>query len=121
MLRWCREGRIRLVVAALVSVAVLVAWVGGDHGAVGHDGHGLAWVVHDASAHAFTSGDALPGGEALHCVLCHATRSLRPAADVSTATPHRDQHAPVVSVSADRVPHTFPAAQPPLRSPPVLL
>jgi hypothetical protein len=116
-------GRLRAAnrtVATAVLVLLSVATVA-NHGVGSHDDHGTAFVVHDASAHAFTDGSAPPGGEALHCVLCHLTRTVRPTVDVA-------HHAPAnsgLTLPARRpglvVPSVFPAAEPPLRSPPVSL
>ena len=92
-----------------------------NHGASGHDDHGTALVVHDAAAHAFTDGTASPRGEAMHCVLCHLTRTVRPAVEVAHHAPNYG----ALTLPARRpglvVPAVFPAAEPPLRSPPVSL
>ena len=118
MLGWVRAKSRTL--AAAVFVLLSAATVA-NHGAGGHDEHGTALVAHDAAAHAFTDGTASPRGEAMHCVLCHLTRTVRPAVEVA-------HHAPTygaLTLPAPRpglvVPAVFPAAEPPLRSPPVSL
>jgi hypothetical protein len=118
MLGWCRaRGR---AVAAAVFV-LLSATTVANHGVGGHDDHGSALIAHDASAHAFTDGTTSPGGEALHCVLCHLTRTARPTVEVAHHAPaHGDLTLPVRRPGRV-VPAHFPAAEPPLRSPPVSL
>ena len=118
MLGWFRATN--RTIAAAVFVLLSAATVA-NHGVGSHDSHGTALVVHDATAHAFTDSAASPGGEALHCVLCHLTRTVRPAVEVA-------HHAPAhggLTLPARRpglvVPAVFPAAEPPLRSPPVSL
>jgi hypothetical protein len=107
-------------VAAVVLVLLSVATVA-NHGVGSHDDHGTAFVVHDASAHAFTDGSAPPGGEALHCVLCHLTRTVRPAVEVAHHAPAHAGLTLSVRWPGLVVPSVFPAAEPPLRSPPVSL
>ena len=84
MLGWVRAKSRTL--AAAVFVLLSAATVA-NHGASGHDDHGTALVVHDAAAHAFTDGTASPRGEAMHCVLCHLTRTVRPAVEVAHHAP----------------------------------
>lgn len=93
-------------------------WSVVDHAADCHDGECLAAVVHDATAHSYRSGAPAAPEHPLHCVLCHTVRSLRPLPEVSPA------FVPVATVrlrihaSGVVVAQVFPAAQPPLRSPP---
>jgi hypothetical protein len=121
MLRWCRERVVRVAVALVVSLTGLGAWADADHGRFGHDAHGQVWVVHDAAAHAFTSGDEATSADELRCVLCHVTRTVRPSVDASTLAPRHDVRPLAALVPLDQQPRIFPAAEPPLRSPPVLL
>ena len=115
MLGWFRAMNRTVAVAVFVLLSAATV---ANHGAGGHDGHGAALVAHDASAHAFTDNTAASRGEAMHCVLCHLTRTVRPAVEVA-------HHAPTygaLTLPAPRpglvVPAVFPAAEPPLRSPP---
>ena len=79
------------------------------------------WSCTTPPAHAFTDGSAAPQGEALHCVLCHLTRTVRPAVELAHHAPaHGDPTLPVRRPGLV-VPAVFPAAEPPLRSPPVSL
>lgn len=115
----CFRAANRTVAAAvlvLLSVATLA-----NHGVSSHDDHGTALVVHDASAHAFTDATAAPGGEALHCVLCHLTRTVRPMVEVAHQAPAHGGLTLPVRRPGLVVPRVFPAAEPPLRSPPVSL
>lgn len=121
MLRWFRSHTRSLAVATFVLLSAAVGTNAAFHGMGGHDDHGPLLVVHDASAHAFTNGSAAPQGEALHCVLCHLTRTVRPTVDVTYHAPAHDDQAQVVRRPTLWVPAVFPAAEPPLRSPPVSL
>jgi hypothetical protein len=121
MLGWFRTRGPRLAAA----VFVLLSATGGanvtSHGLGGHDEHGPSLVVHDHSAHAFTGGSTAPLREPPHCVLCHLTRTVRPTVDVTHHAPAHDDRTPVVRRPTLLVPAIFPAAEPPLRSPPVSL
>jgi hypothetical protein len=118
MLQWFRARAPRLAAALLVWSVTLGA------SAVAHDDrcHGALCVVsvapHDASDHSIRT--PAPADEhTQQCVVCQWTRLLRPSIDaVRVFSPHSDGND---RVSADpvRVPPVFPAAQPPLRSPPI--
>jgi hypothetical protein len=120
MLAWVRE-RLRVI-----AVIVLAATVGvGGVSSVGHgsdchgDECGLAAFPHDPSSHSVGAPSAAPS-HPLHCVLCHWTRSIRPSAEPihHLATPAADDfrfHAEVRDFLS-----LVQAAQPPLRSPPVV-
>jgi hypothetical protein len=115
---WIRRRR-WLAVATVVSLSVAAGTNVATHGMGGHDDHGPLLVVHDASAHAFTGGSATPDGESLHCVLCHLTRVARPPAEGVQHAPAHDNRAQMARRLAPPVPAVFPAAEPPLRSPPL--
>jgi hypothetical protein len=102
----------------LVTLASLAAATGAPHADDCHETLCIAAVVeHDPAAHQVQSvppADAHP----LHCVICHWIRAFKPAAQTaySQTPPIPDDvlvHAPFVGTPA-----AFPAAQPPLRSPP---
>ena len=118
MLGWVREASRSLAAAVFVLLSVSTV---ANHGVASHDDHGTALVAHDASAHAFTDGTTSPGGEALHCVLCHLTRTVRPTVEVAHHAPAHGGLTLPVRRPGLVVPAIFPAAEPPLRSPPVSL
>jgi hypothetical protein len=120
-MRWFRAQDRSLSVATFVLLSLAVGTNVASHGMGGHDDHGPSLVVHDASAHAFTDGSAAPQGEPLHCVLCHLTRTVRPTVDVTYRAPARDDRTLLVRRPTLLVPAIFPAAEPPLRSPPASL
>ena len=117
MLGWFRATNriVAVAVFVLLSAATLA-----NHGAGGHDGHG-ALVAHDAAAHAFTDGTAASRGEAMHCVLCHLTRTVRPSVELTHQAPAGGGPTLPVRRPGLVVPAVFPAAEPPLRSPPIAL
>jgi hypothetical protein len=118
MLRWFR-ARARLAAAALlVSLGTL-----GASAALPHedDCHGelctLPAAPHDPSQHSLQHATS-PGDHTLHCVICHWTRLHRPSVEVVRQfAPSIERHDRVI-VDAVAVAPVFPAAQPPLRSPP---
>ena len=121
MLAWFRARGRSLAVATFVLLSAAVAANAAVHGIGEHDRHGAALVVHDASAHAFTGGSAEPQGETLHCVLCHLTRTVRPAVKVGNQAPTYGDLTLPPRRPGLVVPAVFPAAEPPLRSPPISL
>jgi len=122
MLRWFRTKGRPLAVAVFVLLSALGASNVASHGADGHDEHGLRLVVHDASAHAFTSGSTAALEDDLHCVLCHLTRAARrPSLHASALAPAPRSQVMVSRGPVARVASAFPAGEPPLRSPPVSL
>jgi hypothetical protein len=119
MLAWYRARARALAALLLVSLATLGASTAGRHDDDCHDALCVASVVaHDPAAHSF-EGPPARDEHPLHCIICHWIRAFKPATDATyssaAATPV------VVPVHAEffSTPATFPAAQPPLRSPPV--
>jgi hypothetical protein len=118
MLRWFRT-RARLAAAALlVSLGTL-----GASSIVPHedDCHGglcaFPAAPHDPSEHSLRNASSR-SDHTWHCVVCHWTRLHRPSAQaVRQIAPSIERHARVVD-DAIAVAPVFPAAQPPLRSPP---
>ena len=118
MLSWFRTRGRLLAAAVLVSLVTL-----GTLSAVPHadDCHGEPCVfsiaAHDPSQHAIQNA-ASGEDHTLHCVVCHWTRLHRPSVDVTRQfAPYIERHdrVPVETIAVSPV---FPAAQPPLRSPP---
>ena len=116
MLGWFRATSRTVAVAVFVLLSAATV---ANHGAGGHDDHGAALVAHDAAAHAFTDGTAASRGEAMHCVLCHLTRTVRPSVEVTHQAPASGGPTLPVRRPGLVVPAVFPAAEPPLRSPPI--
>ena len=117
MLHWFRTCARALAVLLLVSFGMLgVSSV--VHSDACHDGCIVSLVPHDPSHHSVRT-PASGEGHTLHCVVCQWTRLPRPAiAAVHAFSPHVDGDDRVPS-DVVSVPPVFPAAQPPLRSPPI--
>ena len=119
MLHWFRTQARALGVALLVSLGTLGASAAVPHHDDCHDSLCAAVVLpHDASQHSLGSGSPADD-HPLHCVVCHWTRLLRPPAegsshDFAAAVEVRGRTSP----AGVPVPLVFPAAEPPLRSPP---
>jgi hypothetical protein len=114
MLRWFRTRGRLFAAAVLVSFVALGGISSASHSTECHDSEcGLA-QAHDPNGHRVQA-PAQDAGHALHCILCHWTRSIRP----STATGHHLAR-PVtdeVQLHQEVLGHLSPvqAAQPPLR------
>lgn len=118
MMPWVRAGRRWLAAVVLTLLSSAGAWSLVDHATPGHDDGHRAVVVHDASAHVYRSAVPAADEHPLHCVLCHVVRSLRPLPETSHAfVPVATIRLPI-NASGVVVAQVFPAAQPPLRSPP---
>ena len=118
MLHWFRTQAQALGAMLLVSLATLGASAAVPHHDDCHEALCAAVVLpHDASQHSLGSA-ASADEHPLHCVVCHWTRLLRPPTggshDFAAAVEVRGRTSPAVV----RVPLVFPAAEPPLRSPP---
>jgi hypothetical protein len=104
-----------------VVVLAMGMWAQG-HSLAGADEHVLRLVVHDEAAHAFSTGSTkAPHGADLHCVLCHLIRTVRVPMVVATVKPSAYVRQLAWRSPAPRAVSAFPAAEPPLRSPPVSL
>jgi hypothetical protein len=118
MLAWYRTRTRALASLLLVAMASLAAATSAPHADDCHETLCVTSVVeHDAASHRF-EGPPPPDEHPLHCVVCHWIRAFKPAAPAtqSQTPPAPDDvlvHAPFVGTPA-----AFPAAQPPLRSPP---
>ena len=118
MLAWYRARTRSLASLLLVALASLAAATGAPHADDCHETLCITAVVeHDPAAHQ-VQGKPPSDAHPLHCVICHWIRAFKPAAQTaySQTPPVPDDvlvHAPFVGTPA-----SFPAAQPPLRSPP---
>jgi hypothetical protein len=121
MLRWFRTRLVPYRAVACVLLLAMGAWAQG-HGLAGSDEHVLRLVVHDEAAHAFSTGSTtVPQGADMHCVLCHLIRTVRVPTVVATVKPLAYVRQFAWRGPAARAMSAFPAAEPPLRSPPVSL
>jgi hypothetical protein len=119
-MRWFR-ARARwfaaVTTAALVSLTCVTS---AAHGFECHEDEcGSIVVPHDAASHAVTAGSTAAAGGPLHCVLCHWTRSTRPAPEPALllARPAAEAVCAQINVGATLSPAH--AGQPSLRSPPL--
>ncbi len=120
MLHRIRPHLRALAAAVLVSVSVLGAWSTFAHGldCFDHDDGVVAVVVHDASAHVFSSAAPADEDRPIHCVLCHWTRGFGPSVQSVAAATSPIVRTFAIPVDAATVPRLVAAAQPPLRAPP---
>ena len=109
-----------LAAAVLVSVSALGAWSTFAHGldCFDHDDAVVAVVVHDASAHVFSSAAPADEDRPIHCVLCHWTRAFGPGVQSVAAVPSFVDRTVAIPVDDATAPRLLATAQPPLRAPP---
>jgi hypothetical protein len=120
MLKWFR-ARVRAVAAAtLVSLVGLGGISSAGHGADCHDECAAALLDHDPSSHGIGNGSSDPVNP-VHCILCHWTRSTRPP--IESVHPLAGPITETVLLQPEVLGalSLVQAAQPPLRSPPVLV
>ncbi|HEY8549995.1 MAG TPA: hypothetical protein VIL35_08585 [Vicinamibacterales bacterium] len=119
MLSWFRRcGRV-VTAAVLLSLTAMGASLSLPHADDCHDaGCAALAVVHDESAHRFRAAPELEHSHPLHCAICHWTRSISPAVEAVHALSTPPERIVPVHARPGHTPRTFPAAQPPLRSPP---
>ena len=119
MLAWYRTRTRALAGLLLVAMTALAAATAAPHADDCHETLCVNSVVdHDPESHRF-EGPPPADDHSLHCVICHWIRAFKPAiqAAQSPTPPTPDDvlvHAPFIGTPA-----AFPAAQPPLRSPPI--
>jgi hypothetical protein len=119
MLSWFRARAPFIARVALLSLLVLTARSAAPHEDDCHDS-ACADVSHDPSSHSIGR-ESTDLSQALHCVLCHWTRSFRsptPAAHLTALAPRRDLR---LSIDVLLAPQRVAAAQPPLRAPPPIV
>jgi hypothetical protein len=118
MLRWFRTHATALAAALLVSLGTLGSSSIVPHEDDCHEGHCVVSVrPHDPSQHSI-GGPSSPQDPPFHCVICHLQRLLRPAVEVVQQSAPQVEDDLRVAIAVVSVPPVFPAAQPPLRSPP---
>jgi hypothetical protein len=118
MLRWFRTRARVLAAVVLVSVAALGATSVVPHEDDCHGGYCIVSIVpHDASQHSIGR-TSPPVDHPLHCVVCHWQRLLRPSIELVHAFAPAVENDVRLAADVLTVPLLFPAAQPPLRSPP---
>ncbi len=121
MLHWFRARLLPHRAVACVLLLAMSFWAQG-HGFAGSDEHVLRLVVHDEAAHAFSTGSTqAPTAGDMHCVLCHLIRTVRVPTVVATVKPSAYDRQLAWRGPATRAVSAFPAAEPPLRSPPFSL
>ena len=119
MLSWFR-GRARSISsAALISLITLTVWSAAPHPDDCHDAECGPVAPHDPSGHR-VGREQKPGGQPLHCVLCHWTRIVRPTPETALHLSPAVGEVVRIHLVVFRAPSQFSSAQPPLRAPPAL-
>lgn len=119
MLTWYRTHARTLAGLLLVAWASLGAATAAPHHDDCHDAVCLAALQgpHDASLHR-VGGPPDPDEYPLHCVVCHWIRAFKPDWHSEVIQAASTPDTVCVYAEPSVLPSTFPAAQPPLRSPP---
>jgi hypothetical protein len=118
MLAWYRARVRGLAALLLVSLATLGASTAAPHQDDCHDALCVSSVVtHDPAAHSF-EGPPAPDEHPLHCIVCHWIRAFKPSIEATSVSAASIPDVVLVHPEFFSTPGTFPAAQPPLRSPP---
>jgi hypothetical protein len=118
MLSWFREWCRPIASVALVSLVTLTISSAVPHADDCHGAECAAVALHDPSGHSIGRSEE-PGEQPHHCVVCHWTRSVRPAPETT------DLFAPVVAEDARiaidvfSLPSQTSLLRPSLRAPPV--
>jgi hypothetical protein len=118
MVRWI-HARSRCVGAALLLSLGPGPLLVSPHGVECHDAECAAtYIAHDESAHRMRA--ELPDDREHpgHCAICHWARSFSPGRQPTHHVAIPAEHKLHVSRSVAGAPLVFPAAEPPLRSPP---
>lgn len=119
MLAWYRTRARGLACLLLVALMSLGAASVARHDDDCHDTLCITSVVpHDASAHQVQAA-VTPDDHQLHCIVCHWIRGFKPALESTRFLAPSIPDDVLVHLEFFSTPATFPAAQPPLRSPPV--
>jgi hypothetical protein len=118
MLSWFRDRSRSIAGAALFALVTLTLSSAAPHPDDCHDADCSLTLTHDPTGHSVGRPQD-SGGHPIHCVLCHWTRSIRPA------TENAPLHAPAVAEDVRASVDVFSApsqpflTQPALRGPPV--
>ena len=121
MLTWFRRKARGLGATLLVSLGAMGMSLLAPHPLDCHDTDCGIGVVHDAAAHQIGADTAGNRSEPLHCLACHWARSFRPQVESRIIpAPVREGSVRILNELATLT-ASAPVAQPPLRSPPVIL
>jgi hypothetical protein len=114
------RARVRAIAATvLVAVSALAAAGAVPHDDDCHAGECAAWALqHDPSGHAVRGAAGADQAHEFHCVVCHWYRSVRPRAEAVHSLARPAAGDVRIQGATFALPAVFPAAQPPLRSPP---
>jgi len=119
MLHLARRRLRVLATAALLSLCAVGGWSTFGHQRDHHDADGVAaFVVHDASAHAFRNAAPAASDQPVHCVLCHWTRAFGTHVQRVSLASAVASRALAVHTADAGLRHHVTAVQPPLRAPP---
>jgi hypothetical protein len=117
MLRWFRARSRLISSAALVSLVTLTLWSSAPHPDDCHDVQCGPAAHHDPSGHSV----GRPGesdSQPIHCVLCHWTRSVRPAPGTALLFAPAVAEDILASMDVFSARSQTPLARPSLRAPP---
>ena len=118
MLSWFRERCRAVASVALVSLVTLTISSAAPHADDCHGAECSSVTLHDASAHRIGR-PADTNDHAEHCVVCHWTRTIRPAPETThPLAPVDAENARIVLDASAAVSETA-LARPSLRAPPV--
>jgi hypothetical protein len=120
MMSWCR-ARVRATAAAvLLSLGAVGGISPSTHAADCHDADCYSTGgAHDPAGHALTRQIIGDAQSAQHCILCHLTRSFRPRPSAAYHLAPSVEGTVRIDVLVVALPTLDPAAQPPLRAPPL--
>jgi hypothetical protein len=119
VLVWYRARAKALASLLLVSLMTLGGASVARHHDDCHDTICVTSVVpHDPAAHSIGAA-VTPDDHQLHCIVCHWIRGFKPALEYTRFLAPSVPDDVLVHVEFFSTPATFPAAQPPLRSPPI--
>jgi hypothetical protein len=109
----------RAIAVAVLLPLVLAPLVAAPHAAACHDAEcDVAYVEHDESAHKLKRASSEDSGLPSHCAVCHLARSFRTGPEFTQEFAAPPEYRIRVDLPLVGAPLVFPAAQPPLRSPP---
>lgn len=117
MLAWSRVKARAIGTLLFVSLATLGASTALPHPDDCHHACVASLLPHDPADHSI-QGPSAPDQHPLHCIICHWIRTFRPDPERASFEVPSAPDAPAVHVETFAPATSFPAAQPPLRSPP---
>lgn len=119
MLHRVRAQARAIASTVLVAMAALALSAAAPHQNDCHDAACAVAIWHDPAAHSIRA--AAPADDqthAVHCIVCHWHRSVRPRTEAAQHLARPVDVAVRTPIAAFKAAGVFPAAQPPLRSPP---